>query len=285
MSEVIRVFKGTDKEMMCRGYQYEIGKTEKSDDAIRCGNKGFHSCEAPFDVLKYYPMRDGNRYFIAEAGGKIDYSGADDSKLASSEITLKAEISFKDLVKAQFEFVRKKAERGKSGGDDSNLAGGNYSNLAGGNYSNLAGGDLSNLAGGNSSNLAGGDDSNLAGGNCSNLAGGNCSNLAGGDRSNLAGGNWSNLAGGDRSNLAGGNCSNLAGGNWSNLAGGVSSLIVGRNAQKAKGGLYSVIVLTEWKCNDDRNYVPVCVKAEIVDGDRIKADTWYKLENGEFVEV
>ena len=46
-----------------------------------------------------------------------------------------------------------------------------------------------------------------------------------------------------------------------------------------------MIVLTEWKCDDNVNYVPIAVKAEIVDGVRIKADTWYRLENGEFVEV
>ena len=170
--KTINVFKGTDKDMKCRGMQYEIGKTEVSDDAIRCGNKGFHSCEAPMDVLRYYPMRDGNRYFTAEAGGKIDRSGADDSKLASSELTLKAEIGIKDLVKAQIEFTRKKAKEGKTGGKWSNLAGGKWSNLAGGDISNLAGGDISNLAGGDISNLAGGKWSNLAGGDSSNLAGG-----------------------------------------------------------------------------------------------------------------
>ena len=255
----INVFKGTDKNMCCRGMQYELGKTETSDDAIRCGDKGFHSCEAPFDVLKYYPMRDGNRYFTAEAVGKIDRTDANDSKLASSEITLKAEIGMKDLIKAQFEYTRKKAKSG------------------------IAGGDSSNLAGGDSSNLAGGDRSNLAGGNWSNLAGGNWSNLAGGDKSNLAGGDRSNLAGGDRSNLAGGNWSNLAGGDSSNLAGGESSLVSCING-KAKAGKNSVIVLTEWKWIDDV-WAPVHVKAEVVDGERIKADTWYKLKNGEFVEA
>ena len=208
----IKTFKGTDKDMKCRGMQYEIDKTEKSDDAIRCGDKGFHSNEAPFDVLRYYPICNNNRYFIAEAGGKIDRSFAQDSKLASSELTLKAEVSFKDLVRAQFEFTRKKAKNGTEGGD----------------------------------------------------------------RSNLAGGDWSNLASGDRSILAGGY--------ESNLAGGYESLIVGRNVEKAKGGLRSVIVLTEWVWGDAGEYVPTCVKAEIVDGKRIKADTWYTLIDGEFVE-
>ena len=260
MGEIIKVFKGTDKDMKCRGVQYELGETKKDDGAVRCGDKGFHSCEAPFDVLRYYPMRDGNRFFEAEAGGIIDRSGADDSKLASSELTLKAEIGLPGLIKAQVAYTRKKAESG--------TAGGAYSNLAGGDGSNLAGGAYSNLAGGVRSNLAGGDDSNLAGG----------------DGSNLAGGAYSNLAGGAYSNLAGGVRSNLAGGAYSNLAGGASSIMVGRNGCKAKGGKNSVIVLTEW---DYRNgeWVPICVKAEVVDGERIKADTWYTVKNGELEEV
>ena len=214
-----------------------LGKKEVDDGAIRCGDKGYHSCEAPFDVLRHYPNINGNRFFEAEAGGEIDKAKNDDTKLASSELTLKSEIDFAGLVKAQIEYTRKKAESGTTGGDESNLAGGRWSNLAGGG--------------------------------CSNLAGGDCSNLVGGDSSNLSGGNRSNLAGGDDSNLAGGD----------------SSLIVGQNRCNAKGGLHSVIVLTEWKYDDNGNYVPIAVKSEIVDGVRIKANTWYKLKNGEFVEV
>ena len=198
-----------------------LGKKEVDDGAIRCGNKGYHSCEAPFDVLRYYPNINGNRFFEAEAGGEIDKAKNDDTKLASSELTLKSEINFAGLVKAQIEYTRKKAKDG----------------------------------------TAGGHMSNLSGGYMSNLSGGSCSNLSGGSRSNLSGGYMSNLSGGD------------------------SSLIVGQNRCNAKGGLHSVIVLTEWRYDDNGNYVPIAVKAEIVDGVRIKADTWYRLENRELVEV
>lgn len=217
----MKVYKGTDKNMQCRGKQYVLGKKEVDDGAIRCGDKGYHSCEAPFDVLRYYPNINGNRFFEAEAGGKIDKKENDDTKLASSELTLKSEIDFAGLVKAQIEYTRKKAETGTAGGD--------------------------------------------------------CSNLSGGSRSNLSGGSCSNLSGGDESNLSGGIRSNLSGGS--------SSLIIGRNGCNVKGGLHSVIVLTEWKYDDNGNYVPIAVKAEIVDGVRIKADTWYKLKNGELVEA
>lgn len=217
----MKVYKGTDKNMQCRGKQYVLGKKEVADGAIRCGNKGFHSCEAPFDVLRYYPNINGNRFFEAEAGGKIDKAENDDTKLASSELTLKSEINFAGLVKAQIEYTRKKSNAGTADGD----------------WSNLVGGDGSKLLGGYESNLVGGYKSNLVCGNESNLAGGN------------------------------------------------SSLIIGRNGCNVKGGLHSVIVLTEWKYDDNGNYVPIAVKAEIVDGVRIKADTWYKLKNGELVEA
>ena len=271
------VYKGTDKNMQCRGKQYVLGKKEVDDGAIRCGNKGYHSCEAPFDVLQYYPNINGNRFFEAEAGGEIDKIENEDTKLASSELTLKSEINFAGLVKAQIEYTRKKAENGTVGGEDSNLIGGNWSNLIGGN--------CSNLIGDNCSNLVGGEDSNLVGSGRSNLIGGNWSNIAGGNWSNIAGGNWSNLVGGEDSNLIGGSRSNLIGGSRSNIAGGSSSVIVGVHECKAKGGLRSVIVLTEWGFDANGNYAPIDVKAEIVDGVRIKADTWYKLANGEFVEV
>ena len=214
-----------------------LGKKEVDDGAIRCKDKEYHSCEAPFDVLRYYPNINGNRFFEAEAGGEIDKNENDDTKLASSELTLKSEINFAGLVKAQIEYTRKKAKDGTAGGYESNLAGGSSSDLIGGGSSNLAGGS------------------------------------------------WSNLIGGGSSNLIGGDSSNLIGGYESNLAGGDSSLIIGRNGCNAKGGLHSVIVLTEWKYDDNGEFAPVAVRAEIVDGVRIKADTWYKLENGEFVEV
>ena len=301
----MKVYKGTDKNMQCRGMQYKLGQKETAEDAIRCGNKGLHSCEAPMDVWRYYPPVNGNRYFEGEADGKIDRTGADDSKLASTELTINAEIGILGIVKAQIAYTRSKAQTGTTGGggsnlaggDESNLAGGDWSNLAGGDWSNLAGGYRSNLAGGNRSNLAGGTGSNLAGGNESNLAGGAGSNLAGGDRSNLAGGDESNLAGGDESNLAGGDRSNLAGGNesnlaggagsnlaggdWSNLAGGDNSLIVGGDCSIARGGIGSVIVLV----NRDDNGNIVDWAAAPVDGKRIKADTYYKLHDGALVPV
>ena len=91
-------------------------------------------------------------------------------------------------------------------------------------------------------------------------------------------------AGGDESTLAGGNWSTLAGGYKSTLAGGKHSIMVGDNGSVAKGKIGSLIVLVERELKDNE-YVIKNFGAVMVDGEKIKEDTFYKLENGEFVEV
>lgn len=65
-----------------------------------------------------------------------------------------------------------------------------------------------------------------------------------------------------------------------------SVIMCAGNKSKAKAKIGSWITLAEWKCSDKKNrYVPICVKTEYVDGVSIKADTWYLLKDGKFVEV
>ena len=91
-------YKGTNKDLRCHGgFQYEIGKEFQEDSPIVCCENGLHSCKAP--------LINGNRFFSCEAGGEIDESNGD-SKIASSKLTLKAELSIPVLAKAQIEYVR-----------------------------------------------------------------------------------------------------------------------------------------------------------------------------------
>ena len=98
MSEKIIAYKAMDKNMQCRGKQYEVGKTYHEDKAYCC-NAGMHACENPLDVLHYYPLRDSPRFFEVECGGNVDKS-REDSKLACTELTVKGEVNFAGLVKA-----------------------------------------------------------------------------------------------------------------------------------------------------------------------------------------
>lgn len=98
MSEKIIAYKAMDKNMMCRGKQYEVGKTYHEDKADCC-HAGMHACENPFDVLHYYPLMDSLRFFEVECGGNVD-KGGENSKLACTELTVKGEVNFAGLVKA-----------------------------------------------------------------------------------------------------------------------------------------------------------------------------------------
>lgn len=98
MSEKIIAYKAMDKNMMCRGKQYDVGKTYTEPEADCC-HAGMHACENPLDVLHYYPLKDSPRFFEVECGGNVDKS-IGDSKLACTELTVKGEVNFAGLVKA-----------------------------------------------------------------------------------------------------------------------------------------------------------------------------------------
>ena len=117
MSEKIIAYKAMNKNMQCRGKQYEVGKTYHEDKADCC-HAGMHACENPLDVLHYYPLKDSPRFFEVECGGSVDKS-EDDSKLACTELTVKGEVNFAGLVKATVNavFNRVKGKEPFSSGD------------------------------------------------------------------------------------------------------------------------------------------------------------------------
>lgn len=131
MSEKIIAYKAMDKNMQCRGKQYEVGKTYHEDKADCC-HAGMHACESPLDVLHYYPLKDSPRFFEVECGGNVDKSG-ENSKLACTELTVKGEVNFAGLVKATVNavFNRVKGKEPFSSGDYSTAgSSGDYSTAA-----------------------------------------------------------------------------------------------------------------------------------------------------------
>ena len=140
MSEKIIAYKAMDKNMQCRGKQYEVGETYHEDKADCC-NAGMHACENPFDVLRYYPLRDSPRFFEVECGGSVDKS-EEDSKLACTELTVKSEVNFAGLVKATVNavFNRVKGKEPFSIGRYSTAgSSGDYSTAGSSGYSSTAG--------------------------------------------------------------------------------------------------------------------------------------------------
>ena len=147
MSEKIIAYKAMDKNMQCRGKQYEVGKTYTEDEADCC-RAGMHACENPLDVLHYYPLRVGPRFFEVECGGNVDKS-EEDSKLACTELTVKGEVNFAGLVKATVNavFNRVKGKEPFSSGDSSTAGSSGYSSTAGSSGDSSTAGSSGNCSG------------------------------------------------------------------------------------------------------------------------------------------
>ena len=95
----IKTYKGFDKDLKCRGFQYEVGKEYEEKKASAC-NYGFHACEMPIEVFSYYAPGDNSRYCEVEQDGDLS-KHREDTKVASTKIKVGAEIGIPGIVKAQ----------------------------------------------------------------------------------------------------------------------------------------------------------------------------------------
>jgi hypothetical protein len=229
-NEIIKSYKGFNKDLTCRGFQYEVGKEYECEEVKIC-EEGFHACENPIDCFGYYSPAESVFREVEQSGKLAKHD--DDSKVASTKIKIGASLNIKGIIEATFNFVKSKCTNSEMGKDRSALNGGYRSALNGGDRSALNGGDMSALNGGD----------------------------------------MSALNGGDRSALNGGDNSKLTGGNY--------SVVYGLKDAQVRGGIGSVLAIAEF--DDDYNLIKFHVKP--VDGKKIKADTFYTLKNGKFVEV
>lgn len=99
-----KTYKGFNKDMTCRGYQFEEGKEYKHDGEVNVCSEGFHACEAPLECFRYYSPAT-SVYHEVEQSGDISV-GYDDTKVASSVIKIGGRLDIIGLVKAHFEYVK-----------------------------------------------------------------------------------------------------------------------------------------------------------------------------------
>jgi hypothetical protein len=309
---LLKAFKGFDKRLRCRGFQYEVGKEYQESEAALC-RKGFHACENPLDTFRYYPPTE-SRYCEVE----IDDNGqrsSDDSKVCGEKIKIGAEIGLDDVIEAGarfiFETCKGSAEDHASGSRDNAAASGVSDNAAASGVSGnaAASGESGNAAAsGERGNAAasGWSGNAAASGESGNAAAsgwiGNAA--ASGVRGNAAASGWSGNA------AASGVSGNAAASGWRGNAaasgergnaaasgergtatvtgpyGGAKALgpdclaAAWGPESKAMGKPGNWLVLSEHKCG-----AVVDARLVRVDGEIIKADTWYTLRHGEIVEV
>lgn len=212
----IKSYKGFDKNLKCRDFQYEIGKEYEMDGEIKVCNRGFHACESPFDVFDHYTMID-SRFCEVEQDGNISKEDRG-TKICSSKIKIKAELKLADMINLGVEWLKEITSPEKIKTSIKDNSSGNGAQI------------------GSSGNGAKIGSSGY----------------------------------GAKIDSTGEGCVIMCAG--------INSV-----AKASKG---SWITLSEWSYSDKKQrYIPVCVKTEFVDGEKIKADTYYKLAGGVFKEI
>ena len=218
----MKAYKGFDKDLKCRDFQFEVGK-EYQEERAKCCEAGFHACEYPLDVFNYYAPA-GNRFCEVEMSGDIDKEEQADSKIAATRIRIGAEISLKAMIDAAIKFTFDRATWSKK----------------------------NHVTEGRKAASATGDQGAAS---------------ATGYRGAASATGYQGAA-------------SATGDQGAASATGPDSIACGLGWQcRAKAALGNWIVLAE----RDRNYNILTVKTALVDGEIIKADTYYALKGGEFV--
>ena len=251
----MKTYKGFNKDLQCRGFQYEEGKEYEHKGGIKCCDSGFHACEYPLDCLGYYAPAE-SVYHEVEQSGQIS-KGGDDTKVASSKIKIGARLDIAGLVQASIEYVKERTEKTKS------------------NHSR-ADKKANSATGSRSANSATGDWS--------------ANSATGYGSANSATGDWSANSAtgyGSANSATGYGSANLTtGGGCSNAGMGEANISVGWGKDnKCKGKIGSYLVLSEWGEWDGAKYPLIGAQMVAVDGITIKENTYYTLKGGEIVEV
>ena len=236
-------YKGFDKDLKCQDFQYETGKKYSEESAEIC-EKGFHACEFPLDVFRYYAPSD-SRYCEVDLDANDQKSN--DSKRVGKSISIKAEIGIAGIVKAGVEYIKNQV-------------------------------DWNNDKKTNTGNRSAATNT----GDCSAATNtGNCSAATNtGYRSAATNTGYCSAATNTGNRSAATNTGNRSA---ATVEGKESVATAIGYGSKAKGSIGCFIVLAEWKKFEDETYHIVDVKSAKVDGTKIKPDTFYKLVNGEFV--
>ena len=236
--EVIKSYKGFNKDMTCRDFKYEEGKEYEISGNIECCENGFHACEDPLDCFNYYAPGQ-SVYHEVEQSGEISRKNDGDSKIASSKIKIGAKIDIAKIVSLHFDFVKSRTTFENT--DPKQASAGERGAASAGSYGAASAGECGAASAGSYGAASAG---------------------------------WKGAASAGECGAAVSRGSAAVGKNGIACARG--------NGCKVKGGLGAILVIAEE--NDCDSYIKEW-KAFVVDGEKIKADTYYTLKDGEIVEA
>ena len=302
MEQKIKAYKAFDKDLSCRGFKYEVGKEYEETGYTKACEKGFHACPYPLDVFGYYAPA-GSRFCEVEQSGKIDDSESD--KVCSSKIRIGAELDIRGLVKAAVSYVKERCtnecnaepgkpatagDRGAATAGDSGAATAGDSGAATAGYRGAAtAGDSGAATAGDRGAATAGDSGAATAGDSGAATAGDSGAATAGDYGAATAGYRGAATAGYRGAATAGYRGAATAGNYGaatargKASTGSNGLSVARGSNvQVKGGIGAILVIAEER---EDTYDIVDWKAVLVDGKIVKADTWYRLENGELVEV
>ena len=270
----MRAFKGFNKDLTCRGYQYEEGK-EFHTERAECCDTGFHACEYPLDCFGYYDPAH-SVYHEVELSGEMDKSG-DNTKVCATDIKIGARLSIAGLVKMAIDFTMSKVNKEAGSDERHGFA------SATGNYG--------------ASSATGDYGASSATGNCG------ASSATGYKGASSATGNCgaSSATGDYGASSATGNCGASSATGYkgaSSVSDPTGVAVAWGHEARAKGCKGAHLILSDWKYvgarysdgdymdpYDKESWELTGAKMVVVDGENIKEDTYYRCIEGEIVEV
>ena len=310
----IIAYKGFDKNLKCRGFQYEVGKEYEMDGDIKCCERGFHACESPLEVFDHYDMLT-SRFAKVEQSGDIDKE-ENTTKVCSSKIKVKAELKLADIINLGVEWIKdvtspsklkKETDLNDNGNNSAQIgSSGYYAQIGSSGYYAQIGssGDYAQIgSSGYSAQIGSSGDYAQIGssGYYAKIGSSGYSAQIGssgyyaqigssGYYAQIGSSGYYAKIGSSGYYAKIGSSGYYAkigsSGDYAQIesTGKHSVVMAAGNNSIAKAKIGSWITLAEWDCIDGV-WIPICVKTEKVDGEHIKADTFYKLVNGEFKEV
>ena len=303
----IIAYKGFNQDWTCRGHQYKVGKTYVHKGDVKACESGFHACEYPLDVLSYYSPAI-SKFAVVKMSGETS-KDSDDTKIASAKITIETEINLPEMVKKAVEWIKDKVDWDKA--KESNT--GYRSAATNTGYRSAATNTGNRSAATNTGDWSAATntgDRSVA----TNTGNGSVATNTGYQSVATNTGSWSaatNTGSWSVATNTGYQSVATNTGDWSaatntgdrsvatNTGNGSVATNTGYQSVAEVSGKQSIAVALGWKSkakasingaivcvyrNDDGELIHI--KASKVDGNNIKADTWYTLDEiGEFVEV
>ena len=276
----MKAYKGFNKDMTCRGFQYEIGKAYETDAADLC-RIGFHACENPLDCFSHYAPGN-SRYCEVEIEDNGQRS-SEDSKVVGKKIKIGAELSTEQICKLHFEYVRSRCAPAKTN------AAGDRESASAGRYGSASAGEYGSASAGRYGSASAGDYGSASAGVCGSASAGERGSASAGWYGSASAGDGGSASAGDYGSASAGWYGSASAGDYGvsasrgSSSAGENGVAAARGEHaKVRGGIGSVLVV----CVEKKDSYDIAEwKAAVVDGERIRPDTWYTVENGEFKEV